>query len=1077
MRPLVRYTLKQAVFMNLVFIVLMVAGAFSILTTPVENMPPVDIGKVFVVTVYYGASAEDVESHVTAKIEDALDGMKDVEYVQSRSYRNNSIVEVKFLDDSDYEALYDELRFRVLGAQRELPAEADVPSFIYIDTQVWMPVIAVNLAGDLPNRSLALLADELKVHLIGVKGVRGVQVWGEFEPEFHVSLDPEKLRRFGITFDEAARAVESAVLKIPTGRLRTGDTEYMLDAGSRPKTQREVTDVVVRRDADGSYVRIADLVTSARLSHRDPDVISSAGGRSSMTMLVHKEAASNAIEIAGAVKAIAGEFEASHAVDRVRAVLTNDSTIEIKDSMRTLGGSMALGIVLVTAVLWYTLGFRSAMLAAVGIPFSFLCTMIFVNVSGQSINTISLFSFVLVSGIIVDDAVIILENIYRHQQMGRELREAIVEGTGEVMLPVISTAITTILAFLPMLIMTGSTGDFFSVIPKTVSFALAASLIEALFILPVHVLDWGHKTPEAPVDDEADGGVARHLSGGVFAHAWRLYYRALGVLLAHQKKAFAALMAAFTLAVLALVLSISGVVPVLKVVFFPGSYFRYHVVMKMPPGTAVEKTDEVVRELSEFVLGFGPGQAQAVLGTAGFYEAENYMRYRGHHHGQLVVTLPPESERRFPGDPSNDPLVYLDYVRRRLAKHLDEVYGLGGGPLPELRVFAENTGPPVGKPVNVRVSGNTVEAVSEATDAILAYMRSEAEFADLVDVEVGRAAPQRVAVFEPRLEAASQYGIAPGAVTWVVAGALNGRRVGQYIASGDEVDLMVRLARADDPANPRGTGVGGPGDVLDVPVVEHSAAPVSLRQLVDLQYRLEPTERTRYNGKPALTISAEIATGSKLSAGRVQVLVDRFARDLPARFPGVAVAYGGEFETTRRTYGSLMYALIIAVLCIYVVLATQFSDYLQPLIILTAIMFAVIGVVLGMFVTQSTFTIGSFMAMVGLAGVSVNDSLVLIDFINVRRRRGSAMRHAVVEACSMRMRPVLITTVTTILGLLPMAVGFPRKSIAWAPMATAFVTGLCSATILALLMIPVLYELSETFRTRARALMGRSGPA
>ncbi len=1081
MRSVVRFSLGQAVFLNVVFVVLTVAGAFSLLTTPVENLPAVDIGKVFVRTLYYGAGADDVESLVSAKIEDALDGMENIEYIQSRSRRNYSSVEVKFIDDSDYEGLFDELRLRIQNIQGDLPPETDVPEYIYIDTQVWMPIVIVNLAADIPNLSLKLISDELKRTLLDIPGVKEVVLNGEHKKEFHVSLDPALLRRHGVTLEQTARAVESASIKIPSGRFGTGDTEYMLDAGRRLSSHEEVLDIIVRLDGEGTFIRVSDLVTSARLSHRDPDFITSVNSKDSINLYVKKEDNGNSINIMRDVEMVVERFRKAHKRDGISVVLTNDSTIEIHDSVNTLGGSMILGMILVTIVLWITLGFRNAMLTAIGIPFSFLCTLIFIKLAGQSINTISLFSFVLVSGIIVDDAVIILENIFRHMQLGKSKREAIIDGAGEVMLPVISAALTTIFAFMPMLIMTGSTGDFFSVIPKTVSFALAASLVEALFILPVHVLDWGKKTVPHSVAKYAGEGfeMAAHLKEGPFAPAWRLYSRLLDILLAHPIKAVGAMVMAFVVAVSMLVLSMTGVVPLIKMKFFPGSYFRYHVPVVMPPGTSIERTDEVVRDVARFLMARGEKEALAAIGTAGMYEAENYMWKPGHNHGQVVVTLPPESDRSFPTGEDNDPLLYLDFIRDEVKGYVSEMYGEGDG-APSLKVFPENTGPPTGKAVNVRVTGDSRAMVSVAADEIMEYLSTDQAFSGLRDLEVNRAAPQKVARFLPDEEAAAERGVSPAVVTQVVAGALNGIRAGTFLAVDEDVDIVVRLAKADDPESLPGQGLRSPADILDIPLIEHSSAPIMIGELVDMDYITEPSIRMRYNGKPALTIAADIKAGSDLTSSRVQLLVNRYASEFADKYPGITLAYGGEFETTSRTYSSLGFAFIISLLCIYLILSSQFKDYLQPLIIITAVMFAVIGVTFGMFLTRSTFTVGSFMALVGLAGVAVNDSLILIDFINVRRRAGFGIREAVLAGCSERMRPVIITTITTMFGLLPMALGIPRPSIAWQPMATAFVSGLAAATMLALLIIPVEYELAERFKERMRDIgqrIGRKGDA
>jgi HAE1 family hydrophobic/amphiphilic exporter-1 len=368
-----------------------------------------------------------------------------------------------------------------------------------------------------------------------------------------------------------------------------------------------------------------------------------------------------------------------------------------------------------------------------------------------------------------------------------------------------------------------------------------------------------------------------------------------------------------------------------------------------------------------------------------------------------------------------------------------------------------------------------MKEVTKATDAVMHYLSSGQEFSDLTDLVDNRSLPQKVVKYTPKQEASFEFGLSPGEATTLVAGTLNGRYAGEYRAYDEDVDLMVRLARTDDIANFEKTGISDPSEILDVPVIEHSAAPVFLRDIVDMRYTHEPDKKTRYNGKPAITISANIKAGSRLSSSRIQFLVKQFFESIGDRHPGVTISFGGEFESTSRSYTSLIFAFFIAVLAIYVILATQFKDYFQPMIILSAISFAIIGVSFGMFITRSTFTVGSFLAVVGLAGVAVNDSLILIDFINVRRREGMPVRDALIDACSLRMRPVLITTVTTILGLLPMAIGIPSKSISWAPMATAFVTGLSSATILTLLIVPVEYELVENLKSSLKRLFSEEG--
>ncbi|MBF0257978.1 MAG: efflux RND transporter permease subunit [Desulfamplus sp.] len=1101
MKSFVYFTLKQTVFINVIFVILTVAGVFSLLTTPVENMPPVDMGKVFITTIYYGASADDVENLVTNEIEDALDGLENVEYIQSRSRRNASSVEVKFLDDTDYEAQYDELRFRVLNIKNQLPEGVDDPMFFYVDTKMWIPVIVVNLIGELGNRTLKLLADELKSNLIKIDGVQAVNIIGEYEKEFHVTIDPAKLRDLGVSFNEVAEAVRSYNTRIPTGRFKKGNINLMLDTGNTMDSQQEVMDVAVRRDGDGNFIYVRDLAIASGVSHRDPDTIASVNSQSTIKLMVQKEDSANSVSIAQKAKKMAADFELAHKSDGLSIVSTYDSTVEINDSVKTLGGNMILGMTMVILILWITLGFRNAMLTAVGIPFSFMVTLIIVKYSGQSINTISLFSFVLVSGIIVDDAIIVVENVYRHFEMGKELKTAVVDGASEVILPIASAALTTVLAFLPMLIMTGTTGDFFSVIPKAVTFALVASLLEAVFCLPVHILDWGskkHKKIEHQSTSDLNNSkvsdlhnskvsgsfkVSRSLSGWIFSTMWRIYSSILNFLLNHKIIGIFGVFLIFCVALSMMLLSVSGIMPLIKVKFFQDSYLRYHVAFKMPPGTSVEGTDRVIRDISDYLLSFGESEVGSVNGTAGMMETKDYEQHRSQHYGNIVVELPPQEKMSLSGVKDNDVNSYLDIVRDKLVKFAQIHHKKWGG-RPEMDIFGENTGPPVGKAVNIRISANTIEEAQVLSDQMLEYLRKDLEFADLVNLGDNRADLQAVVKHVVDQKKALTYGLDSRMATALIAGTLNGMSGGTFRTEGEEIPLLIRLARdgssskmdesseqdelsekegrgSENEIFRKGRGIGTPTDILEVPIIEHSAAPIYIGDIATANYLQEPDIRNRFNGKPTLTITADIKEGSKLSAGRVTVLSSEYFNKIAHLYPGVTLNFGGEFESTSRAYKSLMFAFLIAVMGIYLVLSSQFNDYFQPLIILSAIPFAFIGVVFGMFFTRSVFTIGSFLAVVGLAGVAVNDAIVLIDFMNKEKKSGKRLRDAVISACSARMRPILITTITTTLGMLPMVIGIPQKSITWAPMATAFVTGLFSATLLILLFVPVEYEITE----------------
>lgn len=1032
MGPVVRFTLGQQVLFNLVFVLLTIAGVFAVGRIPVERYPEINFGKVVISAFYPGASPQDVESLVTVKIEEALEGLEQVELIRSSSVRERSAVLVKFRDDTDYDALYDELRFRVLGALGELPAGIDPPDFQLLETSVWLPVVAVNLVGERSNRALTLLAEELRVPLSRIPGVDEAKLDGEYQREFHVYLDPRRMSAQGVSFEQVARALTDANLTIPAGDYQDASGEFVVRVDERFRSREQLVATPIRRDADGSLVVLEDLISRARVGYRDPHIITSVNGRDCVTIRVLKAPAGNALRIRQEVRRIVEEQAPSLARQGVELVLTQDSSLYIRASVSTLGWNLALGIVLVCLILWYFMGLRNAGLVTVGIPFAFLVTMILMELTGNSLNELTLFSFVLISGIIVDDAIVVVENIYRHVQQGEPLEQAIVEGTAEVMLPVISATATTVAAFLPMLMMTGSTGEFFALIPKAVSFAIIASLFECLFILPLHYLDFGPRPrsggASAAERDNALLRVLRRGTEGLIRLTLRGRY--LSLVLAGV---------CFLVAVTILGVSIAGIAPLIRIKFFPDDYNLYYAFIEGPADTTIERTDAMVREIARSILADGPGYARSAAGAAGFVFNEDYEQEFGHNLGTVTVPLPDRKERAF-----QDPIAHLEAMRERLNERF-------GGQGFTIRMRAEKDGPPTGKDVNIRIVGANERAVSALSEELLRALRENPELGPhLVDLEDDRGRPARVFRLAVDQSKARELGLTPGEAARLAAAVLDGRYLGDYRLSDEEVDLKLRI----DPAY-----LDAPEAALSIPLREHPAGPVRLGDLVRPVVEIQPGERRRYRGQRSLTITADIAPGAPISSPQVAAWVKQHYARVRDRFAGATLVFGGEFEETQRSFDSLIRAFGLAILLIYLILATQFKSYAQPLIVLSAIMFSITGVVFGTLATQTLFTVNSFIAVVGVTGVVVNDSLVLLDFINRRYREGKTRREAVTEGVHVRLRPIVLTTLTTSLGLLPMALGIPSYSLIWGSMASTFATGLATATFLTLFIVPVAWDL------------------
>ncbi|RLA89488.1 MAG: AcrB/AcrD/AcrF family protein, partial [Deltaproteobacteria bacterium] len=770
MKPFFRYVLRQTVLVNLLFVLAMAVGLFSLFDLPVERYPDVHMGKVQINTVLPGASPEEVESLITDEIEEALDDLESVEFIRSTSYRERSMIMVKFIDDTDYDRLYQELRLKVLSIMNELPNSIDPPRFTEIRVSEWLPVASVNLLGDRSNRALSLMAEEMKLHLRHIPGVKEVQLNGEYIREFHVYLNPRLLDKYGVTFDEVARALSEANISLPAGDYTDDGGEFVIVVDERYRSRQQIVETIIRRDSDGSFLKVGNVLSSARISYRDPYVITSVNGKDCVTLRIIKTEDGNALDIVPMVEEIVARFQPLLEKEEVEAVLTQDQRVYIDDSISTLGMNLLVGICLVSVLILFFMGLRNAILTMVGIPFSFLVTMIIMWLLDSSLNEITLFSFVLVSGIVVDDAIVVVENIYRHLQEGEPLEEAVINGVSEVAAPVIAATSTTVAAFLPMLIMSGSTGEFFAQIPIAISAAIVASLFECLIILPLHFMHWpGWRSVEKKAVKPKPASIERWVMSLLFNGTNKL----VDFTFRHRFKTLGLVVVAFVASVFILTVSISGKIPLIKIKFFPDEYTYYYIELEGPVATPIETTNRKLKEITEFILPGRPGQLRSATGMAGFYVNEDYQPVYGSNLGNIYVEMPRKEEQNFPENHKNDPIVHLDYVRKQLARFEQDGW--------TVRVRPEKSGPPTGKDINVRVVGPDPEMVKDLAKDVYGFLSSNDKIAPhLIDLSDNLGRPNRVYRFRVNKERAAEYGLTPLAVSRLAASVLDGRFVGDF---------------------------------------------------------------------------------------------------------------------------------------------------------------------------------------------------------------------------------------------------------------------------------------------------------
>ncbi len=1063
--PLVRFGLRQRVLMNLLFIGLVAFGlGMALPRIPIDRYPNIDFGEAIVVTPYSGATAEEVERLVTVPIEAAIRAVDNVEYVRCTSRDGTSEIIVKFEDDSDYKGQFDDLRFRVLAAQNRLPV-ADgkplSPIVTRMETDVWLPVIQVNLVAEPGSTAdlhrLGQLAASLRDRLTPLPGMKRVDVEGMPDVRFEVQLDPLAMQRHGISPEEVTQALRGSGGSQPAGRSAAGGSSKAVVADARYRTREQVMAVVVRRDGEGRLVTVGELAdqqaSGTQIVERGIRVHSD--GKPAVVVKVLKEPRAQATALKAEVQAEVDRFMALHRNEGVSAIYNLDSSERVAASLSVLTGNLWQGAALVIGVLLLFLGWRMAVLAASGVMFAFLGALIVMYLTGQSLNEITLLALVLVAGILDDDVIVVVDNIQRKREEGLRGADAIIAGASEVFWPLVAASATTIGAFLPLLLMTGSTGEFFSLLPITVVVALSVSLFECVFMIPAHIDDLDRWFGPGRIRPLEGGDETRYLQRtGLTGMLARAYDRILRLTLARP---WATLGAVGVLLVLALgVLAQSaigpsiGQRPILRLAFFPEDLRVVNITIRAPAGTPLDDTDRIAREIAT-LLAADKSRIAAISGLSGLYIDTSYKPVWGDHHALLLAEL------RIDGTSDTDAQATLATIRRTVEERFERD-GV------EIDVGAQKDGPPSDMPLVVRFAGDDDPAVLAAAMALRRYLAqriADGHLPGLTDLKDDAAAGAERLVFTPDAERSARFGLTPGQVVAFVAGASEGAYVGEYRMAEDDVPLVVRLVRpvAEDPSL-----------LLQVPIaLAPDGRSLHFADVGSMSVERKPAQLTRRDFRRTVTISGNLTADSPLSAVHLDAAVRDWWRTTQASHPGVDLAFGGEAQSTGRSYASLLTALIVAVFIIYSVLAMQFSSYLQPALIISNVLFGFIGVTLMMGALglcamllpegwvrpeRAMLTVQTFIALVGLTGMVVSEGIVLVEFINQRLRDGLAVQPALIAAGHQRLRPILMATTTTIAGLLPMAIGLPDFSVAWSPMATAFVAGLLMSTTLTLLVLP-----------------------
>lgn len=1006
---LIRLFVRNPVVANLLMVAVFVLGSLSFIGLPRELMSEISFHWVFISILYPGVSPEELEKLVTIPVEDEIQDVKGIDSIASQSTEGASFISIKFenMSDDEFRVRLQELRDEI-DKVKDMPDDVLEPEIINFTSSDLAPVISVHLHGKVPEKRLLELARELRHKLLDVPRVSKVELQGARDREVWVEADPLRLEGYNISLDQIQQAISAHGVNIPGGRVTFGRENLLLRTVGEFEEAEELEEVIIRATKLGQTVRVKD-VAAVRETFEEQDTFSRLNREPAISMIITKNKEGNSIAVTDEIKRISKEFEKRYR-DSISVSFTQDSSEQIEDVMSKLSRNAWAGLIVVVVVLMLILGFRNAMLAAMGIPVSFLACFIFMYQTGTSFDGNSLFGLVLVLGIIVDDAIIIVENCYRHLQQGKSWREAAIDGTAEVMGPVFSATLTTIAAFLPLALLPGIMGKFLRVVPIVVSLALTASLIEAFVILPSHFADWPgrnltRKTERAWITSLKDG----YERAARVVVRWRYFF-------------------AVVLPIL-LLLGAGVIIGKVGVNMYSGEEVAvFQLRVKMPTGTSLDATADVLDQFEQAGLSLPRGEVRAVHATAGLIITDETWVFRTNV-GQIWFDLTPSYDRRRS----------IDQIMADFRQRISKITGPVSVELAKL-----NTGPPVGKPVEVKIKGKHLDEL----ELVAGKLKEElAKIDGVIDIGDDLNSGKREIRFHVDPERAALFGLSVAQVGSAIRAAVDGVTADKMYDVDEEIEIVVRVKEAS---------FESPDTFLRLPIVTPEGATVLLGNVAG--YTVEPSidEIRRYKLERAVTVYASVDESKTTSVAVNQELAKKF-EPIIDQYPGISLDYSGEFKEFQESFVGLMQLFAFGILLIYSILATQFRSHIQPLVILITVPFAFVGATLGILISGNPFSLIILYGIVALAGVAVNDAIVLLSFINNLRREGMPAKEAVVQAGKLRLRAIILTSVTTIAGLVPMAVGIGGMSLTWGPLANTIVWGLAVGTFLTIFLVPASY--------------------
>jgi len=1016
-----RAAVHRPIFTVMVVLIVVLLGIISLLRLPIDLMPDISYPTVSVSCIYENAGPEEIEELITRPIEEAMSAVPGVEEVTSVSVEGQSTVRVTFTWGTDLDSAANDIRDRLDRVMQRLPEEADRPTLRKFDLASF-PILILGASSRLdPVQMRQIIEDQVKYRLERVPGVAAVDIRGGFEREIHVNLDPAKINALAIPLDQIISHIREGNVNIPAGTIEKGNFEVTIRTPGEYTVLKQLEDTVIaiRQGVPIALREIAAVEDSWQKITR----IVRVNGEPGISLSVNKQSGKNTVEVA---RAALKELERiNHDIPQIKIIPTMDTSDYIERSIKNVGSSAIYGgILAVIILLLFLRNLRSTVIIGTTIPISIIATFALLYFSNFTLNIMTLGGLALGVGMLVDNAIVVLENIFRLRESGEMLEHATIDGTEEVTDAVIASTLTTVVVFLPLVFVRGMSGVMFKQLSIVVGFSLLCSLAAALTlvpmlcarILPSAFKDSAHRSTIGSRMFETTGRFFKRMENG--------YKKLLHTALDHR-------VFVVTSAVSAMAASLIFI-PFISAELMPTTdEGEVRVEGEMQVGTRLNLLDEKFSVIEQIVNASVP-EIKNVITTVG----GSSWHGTGGHTGNVRIALKPQSQRSRSSEE----------IAADLRRKLNNIPGtiirarVGEG------LFILRMGTTQSDRVQVEIRGHDLQIADTLAKQVKGLVES---VEGITDARISResGSPEELILIDR--QKAADMNLTVAKIANALQTILSGTKAGYYRQAGDEYTILVKLKDAEKM---------NLSDILDLTLANSQGQPVVLKNVVSVGPRSGPVLIERKDQERIVTVSADIS-GRSMSS----VLSD--IRELLKNVPlprDFTIGFGGDYEEQQKSFRELTLSCVLALVLVYMVMACQYESLRDPFVVMFSVPLAAIGVILMLFFTGTTFNVQSFIGCIMLGGIVVNNAILLVDHTNLLRRRDAMpIREAIEEAGRRRLRPILMTAGTTVIGLIPLALGLGEGGEAQAPMARVVIGGLVSSTLITLVFVPVVYSIFE----------------